>query len=754
MDSIARTPRPDLSDRLFEGGEVIDVGSVFSVLRRRKWLIAGFCVLGLGLGVLASSLVEPRYTARAQIVLDPRQPNYADLQAVLSGLPADAATIATQIKLLQSRGFHARVMEDLGLFDDPEFNPYAALPPGVVPRAPREGLARALFFVPRDWLVAVGLEDPPRPLLESEAAARAREIALARFAKGLELSGDLSYVIGLSFTSEDPVKAARIANRMVEMFVDDQLKTKLLATSRVSLWLEERLASLKREVAEAEAAVERFRAENNLLSAQAEGPTLSEQELGDLNRQLIEARAELAEKRARLSLVRDLERRGGALDSVPEVAASPIITNLRNQETELLRQEAELSTLYGEKHPRMVQLRREKANLQAKIRAEIARIVRTLENDVRGVAARVAALETQLSGVKQRTAVNREAEVRLRELERQAQASRQLYETFLQRYKETRAQQEIVEPDVRIVAKATPPAAPSTPGPKLFAAAGFGIFFVIGSVLALLLERFDRGLRSAREVEALLGLPVLARVPLLQRLGRGRKPHRYLMDKPLSAYAEALRGIYTALKLGGGDRPPRVVMVTSSLPEEGKTTLAVSLAVFAARARKRVLLIDLDLRHPSVHRELGWQIPAGLVEYVNGERDREEVIQHDLESGLHFLPVKGQTTNPTDLLEHPRMAELLTRAREEFDLVILDSAPLASVADSRLAALLADKLLFVLRWGSTEAGAASESLQLLREIGVEPAGAVFTMVDLKKHAQYGYGDLGQYYGKTAKYYVD
>ncbi|HFA60286.1 MAG TPA: hypothetical protein ENJ83_06310, partial [Rhodospirillales bacterium] len=693
------------------------------------------------------------WTARAQLLLDPRQPRYADIEAVVAGLPADEATIATQIRLLQSRSFHARVMEDLGLFDDPEFNPLARLPEGQVPLEPRRGVSRLLSFLPRSWLVAWGLEAEPRPMLESEAARFGREAALAEFASRLEIRGDSSYVITLGFTAGDAEKAARIVNRIAEMFVDDQLKAKLLVTSRVGLWLEERLAALKREVEEAEAAVARYRAEHNLVAPSGAGPTLSDQELAELNKELIVARAQLAEKRAKLDLVRRLQQTGGRLDSVPEVAASPLIANLRNQETELLRQEAELSTLYGEKHPRMQQLRREKANLQAKIRAEIERIVKTLENEVRGMAARVAALERQLSGVKARTVVNREAEVRLRELERQAETSRKLYEELLARYKETREQQEIVEPDVRIVAKATPPAAPSSPGPRLFAAAGFGIFFVLGSFLALLLERMDRGLRSAREVEALLGLPTLARVPML-RLRRGTPPFRQLLDKPLSAYAESIRAIYTGLKLGGADRPPRVVLVASSLPEEGKTTIAVSLALFAARSNRRVLLVDLDLRRPSVHRALGWRISTGLVEYVAGERRLEEVVQHDPETGLHFLPIKGQTSNPTDLLESPRLRELMDWARANFDLVVLDSAPLASVTDGRLAALLADRVLFVVRWGETEEAAARDSVQMLREIGIEPAGVVFSMVDFKKHAQYRYGDIGRYYHKSQKYYVE
>jgi len=750
---MTRARAVEIEERLLDGGEAVDLFSLFGVLWRRKWLIVALSVVGLLGGAAFGLQIEPEWTARAQLLLDPRQPRYADIEAVVAGLPADAATIATQIRLLQSRSFHARVMEDLGLFDDPEFNPLARLAAGKVPLAPRRGLSRLLSFVPRSWLVALGVEEEPRPLLESEAAHLGREAALGAFSSRLEIQGDGSFVITLGFTSADPEKAARIVNRIAEMFVDDQLKAKLLATSRVSLWLEERLAALKREVEAAEAAVARFRAEHNLMAPAQAGPTLSDQELAELNRELIVARAQLAEKRAKLELVRRLQRSGGRLDSVPEVAASSLIANLRNQETELLRQEAELSTLYGEKHPRMQQLRREKANLEAKIRAEIERILKTLETEERGMAARVAALERQLSGVKTRTVRNREAEVRLRELERQAETSRKLYEELLARYKETREQQETVEPDVRIVAKATPPVSPSTPGPRLFAAVGGGVFFVLGAFLALVLERMDRGLKSAREVEALLGLPTLARVPLL-RLRRGAQPFRQLLDKPLSAYAEAIRAIYTGLKLGSADRPPRVVLVASSLPEEGKTTIAVSLALFAARSGRRVLLVDLDLRRPSVHRALGWRISAGLVEYVAGERRLEEVVQQDPETGLHFLPIKSQTTDPTELLESPRLRELMDWARDRFDLVVLDSAPLASVTDGRLAALLADRVLFVLRWGETEEAAARDSVQMLREIGIEPAGVVFSMVDFKKHAQYRYGDIGQYYHKSRKYYVE
>lgn len=734
----------------------LDVVSCSRVLWRHKWLIVFLSLLGATIGWIYGKSRTPLYTASTLIVVDPREDRVLNIEKVVGRLPVDEKIVATEMGVITAHANLRRTVEELGLVNDPEFNPLLqAERSGRLQLDPQVLIERLVGLVPRDWLVAIGVAAEPTTWpRETEALDQpVEDLVAAALAERLRVANDgVSYLIHLEVSAEEPAKAAQIANHLADVYIDNQRQSKLGATGRASSFLEERLETLRAEVEKAERAVATFRAEQGLLDAR--GVTLSEQELSELNRELILARGELAERQAKLRLVRELRASGRGLDAISDIAASPVIVNLRAQEAELARREAELVTQFGPRHPRMVQLERDRANLQAKVRVEVDRLATQLENDVRVVQARVATIESQLSGIKSRSARDRQAEVKLKDLEREAEAARRLYESVLQRSKETREEAQLVEADARIVSRATPPLAPSSFGPKVYLLVGLTGSLLISSALAFLLESVGKGLRNAREVERLTGLPMLALVPEIP--GRRRhKPHHYLLEKPLSVYAEAIGALFvtvtaTPSRPGGG----RVVLVTSSLPEEGKTTLVVSLGIFAARSGKKVLLVDLDLRHPSVHRNLGWQLPNGVLEVLRGECTLEEAIQTDEETGLHFLPVKGQTVNPIALLASEQMRDFLARCRTGYDLVILDTAPVASVTDARILAPVVDQVVYAVQWNKTPAALVQDEVSALRELGADVKGIVLTRVDLDKHARYGYQDRTGYYKKSQKYYLN
>jgi polysaccharide biosynthesis transport protein len=736
----------------------LDLKSIFRILYRRKALILACMVVITTLTAALAYQRTPEYTAAAQILVNTRESRVVQQDAVMDRLGRDDLTLETEMRLIRSRAHARQVVDRLALVGDPEFN--AEL------REPEESLVAELFGqplvwlasqLPDEWLIASGLADQlnnNNNVEEPRSPEDVRESVVRRYLSGLEIARDgNSYLINVAYTSPDPHKAANLANAAAEAYVMAQLDAKRHATRQAYGWLEQRVEELREQVEDAERSVERFRADHGLIAAQ--GATLGESELADLNRQLMQARAERSEREAKLRLAREVQARGYGFEAVTEVLTSPVVQGLRRDEAALVREEAQVSLELGDRHPRIIQLRAEIDNIRSKIAAEMQTIVNNLENEVRVVGSREQSLQASLDEARGTSADTRQAEVQLREHERRAENTRALYETYLARLTELQDQEELIEGDVQLAAEASAPRSPSTLAPSRITAGGLTVSLLLGIALALLIDRLDSGVRNARQIERLLGVPCFGLVPRLTRLGRNGKPHRYLQEKPLSAYAEGVRGVLTALQLSDVDNPPKVVMVTSTLPGEGKTTMAMSLAASAARASMRTILVDLDLRHPSVHRQLEIGPGAGVVELMAGEASLEEAIVVDpWTPELHYLLVKRQTASPTELISSQRMRTLLADLRRRYDFVVIDTTPALGISDAKVASRLADKVVFVVRWGKTNEEVVVNGLDALDDAQADIAGAVLAQVDIKRHARYGYGDVGQYYGKYKKYYVE
>ncbi len=724
------------------GGVETDLREILGVLRRRRHVFGGCVLLITSLVVLVAYQLTPLYTATSQVLVDPREPNVVDLDSVLSGIAADASTIDSQMEVIRSRSIAERVVEANRLDEDPEFN-------GALRPPSRLATIRAWF---RDRLGDDLEAESEQVRLESERSAVVDAFSSAL---GVTRAGQRSFVISIAVTSEDPRKASRLANSLADLYLVAQLEAKFDATERATDWLSDRLGELRERVESSEKRVQAYRVENRLVDSA--GITIDEQQLAEINGQLILARADLAEKEARFRHVNQLQRSGAGFESLAEVLASDVVRDLRRQQASLAREQADLESRYGELHPRMIKARNQSEESKLELKAEVGRIVANLENEVAVAKSRTSSLERSLSQLERQRSTGEVARIRLRELEREASANRVLYESFLGRFKETSEQAGIAQADARIISRATFSAKPSYPRKGLFTVLGFMVSLWIGIAAVILLERLDNGFRSGNQLEEVLGVPHLASIPAVSVRdrtidGRLLSPEDYVLARPFSSYAEALGNLRSALLLPHADAPPRVVVLTSALPREGKTTMTISLGRVAALSGVRTVVVDADLRHPSVAKALGLEPTAGLLEVLAGRASLDDVLVLDEATGMYVLPVVSSAANPSDLPGAASMRALLEELKKEFALVLVDSAPVLAVSDTRVLGQDCDKLVFITQWEKTPRGAAEEAVHVLRQVGVHIAGAVFSQLDLKQHAKYGYGD--SYHERYADYYVD
>ena len=726
-------PRPDAEH------EGIDLRATLSLLWRRKGIILGCAAVIMGLATTYIHQLTPLYTSQASLMLDQQKLQVIDIKSVLSGAEGSSAVVATQVEVLTSPAIAAKVAAKLRLETIPEFNPALRPPAGF---SPISWLREKISAILPSGSDQSAIQIPQAPA----APPTSVDFAPALMGHVSATNDGTSYIIKVRATSESPELAAQSANAYVDAYLTDQLEAKFDATRRASAWLNDHLTELREKVLSSEHAVQLFKEQNNLSTS---GTTVTSQQLSELNSQLIIVAADRAQKESAVRELQNLVKVPGALEAARGVAGAPLIQTLRGQEAELLRRQAELSTRYKPEHPTMVNLKAQIDDIHQKILQEANNAVRSAADELTAARAKEASLRTTLNSLTHSTAEQDKAQVQLAELVREAQANKALYEDFLNRFKQTSVQQDIQQADARAVAAATTPGGPSYPNTSLYMSVALAVSVFCGIFVAFFIELLDNGFRTSDQVEKTLGLSTLGMVPAM---GMGQKAQEVVVAEPVAMYSEAIRSVRTALRYSDVDNPPKIVLVTSSLPAEGKTVFATSLARSVARSGGRSLLIDCDLRRPGVTKLLGAAAHLGLTDLFDGTATIDSIIQIDEVSGMHFIPAKSGTANPQDLLGSQHMRLLLEQMRSKYDLIVLDSPPILVVSDGIILSHAADTTMYIVRWEKTPRHVVMGAIKMLRANGGHLAGAVLSRVNTRRHSAYGYGDSAYYYSRGSGYY--
>jgi polysaccharide biosynthesis transport protein len=529
----------------------------------------------------------------------------------------------------------------------------------------------------------------------------------------------------------------------------NQMDIKLDATQRADTWLNHRLEGLKQEVDTAQKAVENYKIKNKLVGVGQE--TVTQQQLTAIMPQLLQARAERSQAEAQLKSVKGLSRE--QLETSSVVLSSDTIVELKKQEAEVKRKESDLSTRYGDKHPTLANIRNELNGIQEKMREEVSRIISGLTNDYEIANHKVQSLEGDLAKLEKQTGEGNEATVTLKQLQLEAESGRHLYEEFLSRSKQVTEQQDLQMADARVVARAAVPLKPYFPNLLIFLVLGTAGGIGLGFTLAFLIEYLDRGFRSLAHVEKVFHVTGLGIIPVAE-MPAGVSPSDYVLNKPLSNYAEAFRAIRAAVHFSNVDKPPKVLMVTSSLPGEGKTAFVTSLARVMALSGNRVLLIDGDMRRSAIQNLLKLDgTKPDLAMVLAHDATVEQAIQRDA-SGAHIVISNHKTPNLQDLLGSHAMELFLNATRTIYDIIIIDTPPVIAVADMALLTRFVDGVIYLVKWATTTREAVGEGLKQLKNCNVTLAGVVLTQVDLKAQKRYGIGDFGYTDGAYGDYYAN
>jgi len=736
-----------------EGSAPTGETDAVAALKRRKVLIAALVVGATLAALLVTRMMTPLYEAEAGIMFNPRELTLMGATTQQGTmLPSEETARKNYIAIVRSRGVAEAVVDRLQLDKLPEFNPT------LRPPSRTQAIADEIRTTVSGWLGPV-LAYLPESMQKTDASwrdgdlteERLRDEIINRFLRRLETSSsDASRVIGIRFLSEDRERAAQVANAVAEQFIIRKREQDLAGAEVLARNLTQEVSDLNREIQEAERKVDERRLALGIHS-DASMKSLNDR-MADLGRQLSTVTAERVRAESEFAQAQSV-RNSGDPGSAAQVLGSPLIQRLQESSAAASARVAQLQLRYNDQHPQLIAARSELRDIRGKIAEEVGKIQNARLNAVAIAKANEAGLRQQMDQLKAQMARAGESEADIAALEREVEAKRTLMPQLTQRLNNANAQIDYLRhqgADTQVISQAVVPRFASHPPVLAIMATAVVLAAGGGGVLAVMLERADNTIQSTSQLRSITPLRVLGTLPVARR--RRRSPAQSVLDGSDSAYLEHLRTI--ALRAGAaGPAPVKVLLVTSSVSGEGKSTAASSLARMLALSGRRVMLIDADLRAPTMHKVLGLRRNRGLAEFIQEGLGLDEVVQRDEASGCDVIAAGHCRGASADVLSSLRMQELIGHLAITYDTVIIDSPPVLAVCDAHILARMADRTVMMVRWKSTQVSTLVSALQRLSDDNVPVDGIVLSQVDGKKYSVYGYSDSEIFSSGFRKYYT-
>ncbi len=724
----------------------LDIVEYWRSITKRKYPILAF---GLAVALLAAVVVfvmTPIYRSTVTVLIEANKSKVVTIEDVYSGISQNREYFQTQVEIIKSREVAVKAIIKTKLWEKEEFDP----------RPKSDSWVASL-------LSSIGFSDDADKKEWTEAALT--EAIYGKFSKQLTIEPvRLSQLAKISFESRDPELAAQVANAVADVYIENDLEARYKMTKQASSWLQERLTSLKNKLDESERTLQNFREKEGIVDVKSSTQSGAGKQIDEVMGRLVEARMKRAEAENAYNQIKSAPK-GADLSSLPAVIRNSIVAEAKKQEGETERRLSELAQRYGSEHPKYVQAEGELKAARDNVRRQVEMVVASVTREYEVARGTERALEGVLGSAKGTVQSLNRKEFELNVLEREVESNRQMYDMFLKRAKETNVAGDLQTAIARVVDPAVVPKKAVKPQKMQIIAIAFVLGLFIGVLASLLLDRLDNTLKTSEDVESKLKQPLLTTLPLLDSEETARtSTARLFLDQPKSLYSEAIRTARTGVLLSAIDVPKRILLVTSSLPGEGKTTFSINLAMAHAHTKK-TLLIDADMRRPAISKGLDLQAGAkGLSNLVSGTASLEECLQPVEGSTLMLMPSGTIPPNPLELLLSQKFKETLDHLAEVFDIIVIDSPPVELVSDALVISPMATGVIYVAKALDTPYQLARKGLQRIRRADGQILGVVLNRLDFalaekyygeySAYGKYGYGKSGYQNGYGAVYGED